>query len=128
MPLRDFNLKISQINERCFEYKVSVSYGGNAGHMHDQGKYENPELCFKNAMAFAKVRPIFHKTYTPLTERNMQIFQLYAVEGMTYDEIAQEVGIVRPRVAYHVYRVRDALGAKNVHHAVFVATSLGIIP
>lgn len=127
--MKDFRLTISQAGaDNRFSYHVTLYYGRNNGHMSDLGEYESPELCFRHAMAFAKMRPVFHKMVTNISARNLEVFRMYAVDGLEYQEIANRLGIVRPRVAYHIYKVRDALQAKTVQHAVFLATVAGLIP
>jgi DNA-binding CsgD family transcriptional regulator len=126
---KDFRLTISQAgDEDRFSYHVSFYYGPNGGHMSDLGEYESPELAFRQAMIFTKLRPTAHLVHPHLTKRNLEVFRMFAVEGLSYAQIGKRIGIVKPRVAYHIYQVRDALEAETVHQAVFLATAFGLIP
>jgi DNA-binding NarL/FixJ family response regulator len=58
--------------------------------------------------------------------REVQILELLA-QGLTKDEIAEEIGLTLNTVKTHVYRVTRRWGARNTTHMVVIAKDEGII-
>ena len=58
--------------------------------------------------------------------RQQQVLVLLA-EGLTYDEIAECMGIAPNTVLRHVQKTLRRLGARNSRHAVAIALRTGIL-
>ena len=61
-----------------------------------------------------------------VTPRETQIIELLA-QGLTKDEIADEIGLTLNTVKTHVYRVTHRWGARNATHMVVMAKDEGLI-
>jgi len=55
----------------------------------------------------------------PLTEREIEVLKLFAIEGATSSEAARNLGIGAQTVKNHCTNIRIKLNAKTMPHAVF---------
>jgi DNA-binding NarL/FixJ family response regulator len=62
-----------------------------------------------------------------LQPRLREVLTLAAAKGMRHHEIADELGIGRRIVHKYVSRLCDALAAKSLTHAAYIATKGGLL-
>jgi DNA-binding NarL/FixJ family response regulator len=63
-----------------------------------------------------------------LTQEQKRILALLAVDGLTQDQVALEIGRSQKTVKRHISRIREVVGAVSLNQVIAIAVSRGWIP